>query len=142
MGGGYTQAEKLPDNVNCGKTQFNAFVASDESYLIVSVWGREDSIGSVDYYMVSRNQADEWSEPVNLGSGINTGSGQEYSPYVSPDGKYFFFMSTCIPDINGEDSKPYSLSGLKGGFNAPENGNSEIYWVDAGFIEELRPEGF
>jgi hypothetical protein len=23
-------------------------------------------------------------------------------------------MSTCIPDINGEDSKPYSLSGLKG----------------------------
>ena len=36
----------------------------------------------------------ELSEPVNLGPNINTPGGREYTPYVSPDGRYFFFMST------------------------------------------------
>jgi len=67
VGGEYAPAERLPDNVNCGKTQFNAFVAPDESYLIVPVYGRDDSLGSDDYYIVYRNARDEWSQPVNLG---------------------------------------------------------------------------
>ena len=145
--GNYTVAEKLPDNVNCGKTQFNAFIAADESYLIVSVYGREDSIGSIDYYIVFRSQDDEWSEPINLGDKINTPGAQEYSAFVSRDGKYFFFMSTRLPnDENLGDENPdhdsYSLKGLTRIFNSPENGNSDIYWMDAGFIEKLRPDGF
>ena len=140
--GQYTIAEKLPVNVNSGKTQFNAFVAADESYLIVPVFGREDSIGSVDYYIVYRNQDDDWSEPVNMGDKINTKGAQEYSPYVSPDGKYFFFMSTRLPADNEADKKDYSVESLTRIHNSPENGNSDIYWIDAGIIEELRPEGF
>jgi len=140
--GNYTEAEKLPDNVNSGKTQFNAFVAPDESYLIVSVYGREDSLGSIDYYIVFRNQDDEWSEPVNIGDRINTPGAQEYSPFVSRDGKYFFFMSTRLPTDEKPGDNTYSLKGLTSIFNSPENGNSDIYWIDAGFIEKLRPEGF
>ena len=140
--GKYTEAERLPDKVNCGKTQFNAFVAPDESYLIVSVYGREDSLGSIDYYIVYRNQQDQWSEPVNLGDRINTAGAQEYSPFVSRDGMYFFFMSTRLPADTASDGGTYSLDGLNRAFNNPENGNSDIYWIDAGFIEELRPEGF
>lgn len=140
--GNYTEAERLPDNVNCGKTQFNAFVAPDESYLIVSVYGREDSIGSIDYYIVYRNQADEWSEPINLGNKINTPGAQEYSAFVSRDGKYFFFMSTRFPGEEDLGNDTYSLKALTSVFNRPENGNSDIYWMDADFIEALRPEGF
>jgi Tol biopolymer transport system component len=140
--GAYSDAEKLPDNVNCGKTQFNAFVAPDESYLIISVYGREDSLGSIDYYIVYRNQQDEWSDPINLGEEINTKGAQEYSPFVSRDGRYFFFMSTRLPTESESGSEPYSLQGLTTALNNPENGNSDIYWMDAGFIERLRPEGF
>jgi hypothetical protein len=140
--GKYTEAERLPDNVNCGKTRFNAFVAPDESYLIVSVYGREDSLGSIDYYIVYRNQQDEWSEPVNLGDKINTAGAQEYSPFVSRDGNYFFFMSTRLPEDKDLSDDTYSLDGLNRILNKPQNGNSDIYWVDAGFIERFRPEGF
>ncbi len=142
VGGSYQAAERLPDNVNCGKSQFNAFVAADESYLIVSVYGREDSIGSVDYYIIYRNADDEWSEPINLGENINTRSGQEYSAFVSRDGKYFFFMSTRLPADSRLGNGTYSLESLARIFNNPENGNSDIYWMEAGFIEKLRPEGF
>lgn len=140
--GQYANAEKLPDQVNSGKTQFNAFVAADESYLIVSVYGREDSLGSIDYYIVYRNENDEWSEPVNMGDKINTASAQEYSAYVSRDGKYLFFMSTRLPRENETGDDVYSLENLSSIHNSPENGNSDIYWIDAGIIDELRPEGF
>jgi len=139
--GEYLEAERLPDNVNSGQTQFNAFVAADESYLIVSVYGREDSIGSIDYYINFRNDNDVWSKPINMGENINTTGAQEYSSYVSRDGKYLFFMSTRTPvrDLNEGD---YSYDYLGKVHNNPENGNSDIYWVDAGIIEQLRPEGF
>lgn len=140
--GQYTEPEKLPDNVNSGKTQFNAFVAPDESYLIVSVYGREDSVGSIDYYIVFRNQDDEWSEPVNMGEEINTRGAQEYSAYVSRDGKYLFFMSTRLPAKNNKHKDVYSLEDLASIHNNPENGHSDIYWIDAGIIDLLRPEGF
>ena len=140
--GEYTEAEKLPANVNCGKTQFNPFVAPDESYLIVSVWGREDSIGSVDYYIVYRNDDDEWSSPVNMGARINTPGAKEYSAFVSRDGKYLFFMSTRKPVNEDPGNDTYSMKGLERIHNTPENGNSDIYWIDAGIIEQLRPEGF
>jgi Tol biopolymer transport system component len=140
--GHYTEAEKLPDNVNCGKTQFNPFVAPDESYVIVSVWGRDDSIGSIDYYIIYRNNSDEWSEPVNMGPKINTPGVHEYSSFVSRDGKYLFFMSTRTPADDDPEIDTYSAENLDRIHNSPENGNSDIYWIDAGIIEELRPAGF
>ncbi len=138
VNGKYTEAEKLPDNVNSGKTQFNAFIAPDESYIIVSVYGREDSIGSIDYYIIFRNPDDKWSQPINMGEKINTKSGQEYSAYVSRDEKYLFFMSSRLPEKHSEQ-KEYSYELLNG---SPKNGNSDIYWIDASIIEQLRPDGF
>jgi len=142
VNGQYAPAEMLPKNVNSGKTQFNAFVAPDESYLVVSVYGREDSIGSIDYYIVFRNRDDHWSEPINMGETINTKGAQEYSPYVSRDGKYFFFMSTRLSVNNDLRNEGYSLENLSTVHTTPGNGNSDIYWIDAGIIETLRPEGF
>jgi len=140
--GVYGEPEQLPVNVNSGRTRFNAYVAPNESYLILCVYGREDSIGSIDYYVVFRNDKDQWSEPVNMGDKINTKSGDEYSPYVSPDGKYFFFMSTRLPLQPDVDEVDYSRESLIQIHSQPENGNSDIYWIDASLIELLRPEGF
>lgn len=134
----FLEPEKLPLQVNCGASQFNAFIAPDESYLIVPVFGRKDSLGGTDYYVVFRGADDTWGEPVNMGDKVNTAGGAEFSPYVSPDGKYFFFMSSrFLP----RDKWPAKLTSkiLREVYNKSPNGNSAIYWVDARVIESLRP---
>lgn len=139
LDGAYQKPERLPDEVNSAPTQFNAFIAPDESYLIVCSWGREDSLGGVDYYVVFRSPEDEWSGPFNLGDRVNTTEGQEWSPYVSPDGKYFFFMSSRATIENRHSPIRLSPSDLQRIHQEPMNGNSDIWWVDAKIIEELRP---
>ena len=136
-GEGYAEPEKLGPRVNSGGDQYNAFIAPDESYLIVCTAGREDSVGGSDYYVVFRDSEDNWSEPINLGEEINTPGG-EWSPYVSPDGRYFFFMSPRSP---AAESHPARLTSeyLKELHNRSPNGDAAIYWIDASVIEELRP---
>jgi len=138
--GAYTEPEELGPEVNSGQSQFNAFIAPDESYLVVCVWGREDSLGGVDYYVVFRSPEDEWSEPINLGEGINLTEGSEWSPYVSPDGRYFFFMSSrsTIQDRHSPDRLGYA--DMQRLHDLPMNGNSDIWWVDARVITDLRSQ--
>jgi hypothetical protein len=137
INGQHAEPEKLPAEVNSTTQQYNAFIAPDESYLILGVFGREDTYGGTDYYVVFRNPDDTWTGPVNMGETINQERGAEWSPYVSPDGRYFFFMSTRTAER--ESPERLTLDYLKQLHNAPEGGNPGIYWVDAGFIEELKP---
>jgi hypothetical protein len=140
--GSYGPPEKLGPEVNCGTTRFNAFVDPDEKFLIVPAAGMPDSVGDTDYYVVFRNARDEWSRPANLGPLINTPSGREFSASLSPDGKYLFFMTTrpnpAVPDILARGAYRELLTA----WTHPGNGNSTVYWVDAGFIGRLRPTGF
>lgn len=133
--GKYTDPERLPQQVNSGQSHYNAFVAHDESYIIVPTTGREDSFGGTDYYIVFRDESDRWSEPQNMGDRVNTPDGMEYSAYVTRDGKYLFFMSRRIGEIDADKLSYEKLAEL---YDQPETGNSSIYWMDAGFIETLR----
>lgn len=138
-GGRYGEPEKLPPQVNCGASQYNAFVAPDESYLIVPAAGRKDSLGGTDYYIVFRGPGDVWSEPVNMGPAVNTPSGGEYSPYVTPDGKFFFFMSARFLPREEWPAK-LTYAGMRETQGRAPNGNAAIYWIDAGIIETLRSQ--
>lgn len=142
VAGEYQEPELLPRQVNAGAARYNAFVDPDERYLILGVVGLEDSFGGADYYVVFRDDSDNWSEPVNLGPRVNTAGSFEYSPYVSPDGEFFFFMTTR-PAIDrlapGGVLDGESLRGMAGEFG---NGGSDIYWMRASFLAELRPDGF
>jgi hypothetical protein len=140
--GQFTEPEKLGTRVNSTQNQFNAFIAPDEDYLIVPTFGREDSHGSTDYYICFRTKDDTWSEPINLGDKINTPGGLEWSPYVSLDGKYFFFMSARTRKDDDFAGERLTRNGILSMHNRPQNGNPDIYWVNASFIETLRPEGF
>jgi hypothetical protein len=137
--GSYAEPERLPEQVNSGQIQFNAFVAPDESYLIVPVFGRSDSMGSTDYYIVFRNENDQWSEPINMGAPVNSSFGGEYSAYVTRDGEYLFFMS-ARPRALDDLPDSLTLDRLQATYNAPGNGNPDIYWVSADRIDELRAQ--
>jgi hypothetical protein len=142
INGKYTEPEKLGEEINCGQSQYNAFIAPDESYIIVPVFGRPDSKGGTDYYIVYRSSDDKWSAPINLGDKINTPQTQEWSPFVSPDGKYFFFMSSRLNYERESGKTPLTFEELRKTHNSPQNGNSDIYWISAKFINELKPAGW
>ena len=141
VGGEYQRPERLGPEVNSTTNQFNAFIAPDESYLILCTGDRDDSLGGTDYYVAFRSEDDRWSEPVNLGPAVNTPGAGEFSPYVSPDGRYLFFMSTRL---GARERIPSTLDWayIQSYRNQPEIGNAGIYWIDASFIEALRPDGF
>ncbi len=136
--GAYAAPEKLGPQVNCGRHNFNAFISPDESYIISCAFGRKDSKGSTDYYIIFRNNDDAWSKPINMGDEINTESGEEYSPYVSPDGKYFFFMSSRVNPDNFKPGQKWTLAELQAMATRPGNGLPNIYWMDAKIIQDLK----
>ncbi len=138
VNGQYTEPEKLGFHVNAAPTQFNACIAPDESYLVVPAWGREDTKGGVDYYVSFRNEDDTWKGPFNLGDKINTPGSSEYSPSITPDGNYLFFMSTRLNQRKLPES-PVQLRDLMRFHNEAENGSPDIYWVSTSVIEKLRP---
>jgi Tol biopolymer transport system component len=64
------------------------FIAPDESYILFCkrAEGRQDP----DIY-ISFQQEGSWSDPLPLNEHINT-TGLESNPFVTPDGKYLFFI--------------------------------------------------
>ena len=105
----------------------------------------------------------KYEDLVRLGPPINVGA-QDMYPYIAPDESYLIFASRRgAPDTlgglfisfrapNGEWSDPQEIDlGMPAGlplispdgeylfFTAGERGRSDIYWVEAGFVEELRP---
>jgi Tol biopolymer transport system component len=137
VNGKFTKPERLPDQVNCGRNRFNAYVSPDENYIIIPALGVEKDVTGVNYYITFKQDNGLWSEPINMGQVINKDLGRGWSASLSPDGKYLFFMSSCGFD---EKSQPWSLT-----YNLfqqlqsePKNGNADIYWVKSDFIEDLK----
>jgi hypothetical protein len=118
--------------------QFNAFIDPDERYLIVCMANHPENIGRADYFVCFRSENDTWTDAINMGETINAPGNSVTSPYVSLDGKYFFFASNRKRD-DAKGQLP-SYAGLQAMASDPQNGSSDIYWIDASFIETLRPE--
>ncbi len=103
--------------INTGKWNAHPLIAPDESYIM---WDgeRDNGFGDNDLYISFRQQDGSWGAAINLGDKINTDA-EEGGAYITPDGKYFFFGRNM-----GSDKYE----------------NMDIFWVDAGFIETLRPK--
>lgn len=134
--GQYAEPEKLPEHVNSVKTLYNAFMSPDESFLIACVPGKEDSIGAVDYYIAFRNTDDQWTALINMGDKVNVAGTQAQSPYVSPDGAYFFFgTNRKVADATTER---FTLEYLDKASQRPGYGSTDTWWIGTGFIKELQ----
>jgi ankyrin repeat protein len=112
----YQAPENLGAPVNSDAGEGAPFIAPDQSYLIFMRVRHEENVGFIDLWISFRDESGGWTVPVNLGQPVSS-EGNEICPIVSPDGKYLFF-------------------------NSNRAGNDDNYWVDAGFIEDLRREVF
>jgi hypothetical protein len=137
-GGKYAEPEMLPPQVNGEGSPYNACIAPDETFLIACVSGRKDSVtaGLPNYYVFFRGRDDKWSEGLNLGAAINMPGASAISPSISPDLKYFFFASNNSQVSSGSSAGRLTFSRLLALYNSPQNGNSDIYWVDAALIRQ------
>lgn len=107
VNGEFQKPVRLGNSVNTHAYEADVFVSPDESYIIFCGI-RKEGLGRGDLYISFRNEDGSWARAVNMGDKINT-KGYEYCPYVTSDGKYFFYTS-----------------------------QQDIYWVDARILEEFR----
>ena len=62
------------------------------------------------------------------------------SPMMSPDGKYLFFNDYKLIKYDHFFETELSYEELVEKYQSlPGNGLGDVYWVDAGIIEELKP---
>jgi len=128
--GKYTHVENLGTTINTEYNEVDPFIAPDESYMIFCT-NKPGGYGEEDLYIsFLKKENSSWTKPVNMGKEINS-SKADWMPYVTPDGKYFFFTSNKMMKLSPDIQK--SITDL------PGNGSRDIYWVDAKIIEELKP---
>lgn len=139
--GRFAAPDTLPASVNGKGTPYNAFIAPDESYLIACVDGRQDGAepGRPQYFVFFRDPDDRWSEGVCLGKDVSPGGSGSGSTYVSPDGRHLFFASARQDEAAAAPGRPKTLREMREAGSRPRNGNLDIYWMDASFLERLRP---
>ena len=94
------------NEVNSEEYDMQPYIAPDESYIIIS----RLCIEGKDLYISFKKNDGSWTKAKNMGERINS-EADEFNPYVSPDGKYFFFS---------------------------RGGGCDYYWVSARVIDELK----
>ncbi|MGF1606706.1 MAG: hypothetical protein ACFB22_10245 [Rhodothalassiaceae bacterium] len=111
-GGAFDAPVNLGPAINSPANEGDLFVAPDETYLIQSVNGRSDSLGSNDLYISFKQEDGSWSQSQSRHMGDTINSPEiDFCPMVTPDGRYFFFS--------------------RGG---------DIYWMDAAIVDRFRTE--
>ncbi|MBN1272897.1 MAG: PD40 domain-containing protein [Candidatus Aminicenantes bacterium] len=118
--GEYTLPERIEYGISDEHGNFCPYISPDEKYLIFS--STRPGYGITDLYISFHNEDGSWTQPKNLGPKINT-SAKEAFPFVSFDGKYFFFMSNRVSVLN---KTPIP------------DGPGNVYWVDARIIDQIK----
>ena len=137
VNGVYSKPMNLGNMINTENDEIDPFIAPDESYLIF-LRRSDEGFGGVDLYISFREKDGSWTNSKNMGSNINS-EASEFCPTVTPDGKYIFFTSNRLTYKNYCET-PLSYEEKIRILNSPGNGNSDIYWIDAEIIEDLKPD--
>jgi hypothetical protein len=99
----------LGPNINSKYLDWTPYVDPEETYMIFS--SNRDDPGSVlgcDLFISFRKEG-RWQKPKKFGAEVNSDTIERF-PYVSPDGKYLFFI----------------------------RGFGDIFWIDAAIIDKMR----
>ncbi len=111
-GGGLSIARKtgnkwgFPEKINIrnynnrGKYT-SAYLANDAKTLLLAIT-RDDTYGGEDIYVCFQDKNGNWTQPLNLGNKINSGS-DEYTPFLASDLSTLYFTSEGFPGFGKGD---------------------------------------
>jgi len=119
--GKYQTPEKLETGLTGKFKGGYPYIAPDEGYIILQA-RQSKGFGAQDLYIMFKKEDSSWTKAINMGAKINTKASESF-PYVTPDGKYFFFNSNRISKINSK---------------VPSHFYGNIYWVKADIIHQLK----
>lgn len=118
------KAVKIDNDYNYSE-KAHYYLANSRLALLMSV-DREDSYGDRDIYVSFPKNDSAWSEPLNLGSVINTAA-EEASPFLAADNKTLYFSSQGFSGYGGLDIfRSVRLDDSWTKWSVPENLGPEI----------------
>ena len=85
------QVENIGDVINTQKSEADVYIEPEERYLLFASTDRADSYGADDIYISFRRDS-IWSQPVSLGSKVNSFA-YEYGAWVDQQSGYLYFNS-------------------------------------------------
>jgi hypothetical protein len=91
------------------------WVAPDESFMVFDKYALDNGVQTSKLYVSFRRSDGTWEDPLDLGREVNV-NGTELIPKISPDGKYLFFQRKV-------------------------DGDTDIFWVDAKVVHDLKTDG-
>jgi Tol biopolymer transport system component len=124
--GSYQEPENLGDGINTKDSEFEPCISGDETFLIFMA-ARPDHLDHAELY-ISYNKNGQWALAKKLPAPFNSDV-TEFSPRLSPDGKYFFFASSRNrnPPFS---AKPETAEEMNKRIRSAGNGLGDIYQID------------
>jgi outer membrane protein OmpA-like peptidoglycan-associated protein/tetratricopeptide (TPR) repeat protein len=119
IGNTWNEPKNLGKVINSAEWDAQVSISADGKTL---VWSseRKGGYGNEDLWISKKNEKGDWTEPKNLGPSINT-KGNEYAPYIHPDGKTLYFSSNSLsPRVGGVDIFKSTLND-NGSWSTPQN---------------------
>lgn len=144
----WTQLEKLPKEINGRSWETFGSLSKGGDTLYFSS-NRDGGFGGFDLYLSVKTANATWSNPVNLGSEINTPL-DESSPFITSNGKKLFFCSKGHATMGGYDI--FVSTQKTGRWTIPQNlgyplntADDDIFFFpigdgSKGFISRIAPE--
>jgi hypothetical protein len=125
----YASPVLLNDNINSVGYEFNAFISTDEHFLIYTRYNSDGGYGSGDLYIAKKDANGAWQKAENLGAVINS-KYMEYCPFYDEKNQVLYFTGKR----NLLQSKAFkNVKEFQEYVNQNENGLSKIYRVKIKF---------
>jgi outer membrane protein OmpA-like peptidoglycan-associated protein len=99
--GQWTAPSGIGAPINSTDWDSQPFISANGMAIIFSS-NRPGGKGGKDLYISYLNKDNQWMEPQNLGSTINT-SGDEQTPFLHADGRTLYFSSNGLPSVGARD---------------------------------------
>lgn len=126
--GAYGAAELLPPPLNTAYHEVDPVISPDGSYLLFGS-GRPGGYGLADLYLSFRRYDGSWSRPLNAGETLNR-IAVPVRMTLTSDGRYLLFLSQM--QSQADKGEPVDSA------NTARHGDSDVYWVNTRFVDELR----
>ena len=136
--GEYSGAQKVEAPISTEHWENDPYIAPDESFLIFQS-DRPGTFGEGDLFISYRLKDGIWSEPKNMGVGINTRESGEGCPWVTPDGKYLFFSGMSY-GFKRYSENPMDYKTKIKALCSPGYGSEDVFWVSGKIIQDLKPD--